>query len=290
MLITVIIPTHNRADLVVRAIAAVLEQQADSFEIIVVDDGSTDDTKAVVTGFGDSRIRYHRLEKQGATAARNVGVAIGRGNYLIFLDSDDQPLPRWLECYADAINTAQAEVICCGCVKRTEGVEGESQQLPKNMGKVFDSQTGLFLAGTFCVSRRVFEAAGGYDATLPAGHHTDLAMRIVPVLKSKEWQISNIFEPLIVIHAHRGEKIRSNHQAVFDGTAQILRTRKELLLRDPRTYANYCAVAGVSAIRLRRYNDARRYFLDAARIRPLRLKHWLQLAMATCPPLARRVW
>ena len=90
--ISVVIPTYNRASLLPRAIRSALAQVTTSDEVIVVDDGSTDDTVAAVRAFGDA-ICYLRTERGGAGAARNRGIAEARGDLVAFLDSDDE----WME-------------------------------------------------------------------------------------------------------------------------------------------------------------------------------------------------
>jgi len=95
--VSVIIPTFERAPLVVRAIASALDQTMDELEVIVVDDGSTDETAAVVGALNDRRIRYFRhLRNRGGGDARNTGIDVARGAYIAFLDSDDSWLPAKL--------------------------------------------------------------------------------------------------------------------------------------------------------------------------------------------------
>lgn len=86
---SVIIPTYNRADFIGKTIASVLNQEFEGFELIIVDDGSTDNTKEVVAKFKDSRISYLKKENAERGAARNFGAKKANGKYLNFLDSDD---------------------------------------------------------------------------------------------------------------------------------------------------------------------------------------------------------
>jgi glycosyltransferase involved in cell wall biosynthesis len=97
--VSVIIPTYNRANLLPRAIKSVLNQTFQDFELIVVDDGSTDNTRKVVEEFqkGDSRVKYFYKENGGPGSARNFGLKNAKGNFVIFLDSDDMFLPYILE-------------------------------------------------------------------------------------------------------------------------------------------------------------------------------------------------
>lgn len=87
--VSIIMPTYNRAHVIGEAIRSVIEQTYGDFEIIVVDDGSTDDTEEYCAGLGESRVRYVRQENRGASTARNRGIAESTGSYLLFLDSDD---------------------------------------------------------------------------------------------------------------------------------------------------------------------------------------------------------
>jgi glycosyltransferase involved in cell wall biosynthesis len=94
--VSVIIPTYNRASMVKEAIESVLEQSYQDFEIIVVDDGSTDNTREIVSGLSE-KIIYLFQENHGVSSARNHGIQQARGKYIAFLDSDDLFLPEKLE-------------------------------------------------------------------------------------------------------------------------------------------------------------------------------------------------
>jgi len=96
--ISVIIPTYNRANFIDVAIKSVLNQSYQDFEIIIVDDGSTDNTEEIVKNFNDFRINYffHKFN-QGISAARNTGIKACQGKYIAFLDSDDEWLPEKLD-------------------------------------------------------------------------------------------------------------------------------------------------------------------------------------------------
>ncbi|RLF83553.1 glycosyl transferase, partial [Thermococci archaeon] len=96
--VSVIIPTYNRANLLKRAIASVLNQTFTDFELIVVDDASPDNTPEVVRSINDGRIRYVRLKKNsGGPVARNTGIRKARGRFIALLDDDDEWLPNRLE-------------------------------------------------------------------------------------------------------------------------------------------------------------------------------------------------
>lgn len=95
--VSVIIPTYNRANFVTKAIDSVLAQTFADYEIIVIDDGSTDNTKEVLDPYR-GKIQYIHQENSGVSAARNAGIRMARGNWVAFLDSDDEWMPEYLEC------------------------------------------------------------------------------------------------------------------------------------------------------------------------------------------------
>ena len=97
--ISVVLPVHNRADVLARAIQSVLDQRLREFELLIVDDGSTDNSVAVARCFNDKRIKLVELgENRGGNVARNIGVRSASAPLIAFLDSDDAYLPEKLEC------------------------------------------------------------------------------------------------------------------------------------------------------------------------------------------------
>src|SRR5688572_27262369 len=97
-LISVVIPTFNRAHLISEAIESVLAQSYPNWELIIVDDGSTDETQSLIRNFSDTRIRYFRIEHSGSFGTvRNFGIQASKGEYIAFLDSDDIWDPMKLE-------------------------------------------------------------------------------------------------------------------------------------------------------------------------------------------------
>src|SRR5262245_51722410 len=105
--VTVVIPVFNRAQAVQRAVASVLAQTCQDFEIIVVDDGSTDSTPAVVAALSDPRLTLIRHERnRGGSAARNTGYRAGSAPFVAFLDSDDEWLPTKLERQLEVFDNA----------------------------------------------------------------------------------------------------------------------------------------------------------------------------------------
>src|SRR6266851_295823 len=110
--LSVVIPTYNRAHLISRALASAIRETKPGDEMIVIDDGSSDNTEAVVKRFDDVRIRYVRQSNQGAGAARNRGAQEASGDLLAYLDSDDEWLPGKI-IVQRRLMTARPEVLFC---------------------------------------------------------------------------------------------------------------------------------------------------------------------------------
>src|SRR5437764_8362427 len=94
--ISVVVPSYNRADLIGKTLRSLQQQEYDQYEIIVIDDGSTDNTEEVVKAIGDQRISYIKKGNAERAAARNFGARIAKGEYVNFFDSDDLALPNHL--------------------------------------------------------------------------------------------------------------------------------------------------------------------------------------------------
>src|ERR1019366_10044964 len=109
--VSVIIPTYNRSGLIARAIKSVLAAMSPGDEVLVIDDGSTDDTAAVVRSFGDA-IRYIRIENSGPGAARNLGIRLAECPLVAFLDSDDEWLPDKMELQRKVMERFPEVVFC----------------------------------------------------------------------------------------------------------------------------------------------------------------------------------
>ena len=188
-LVSVVIPTYNRADLIPRAIASVSSQSYQNFEIIVVDDNSQDDTEKVVREIAnqDSRISYHRHSSNlGGSAARNTGIKQATGKYIAFLDSDDIWLPQKLELQLKAIakNLDPERIVSYTKFKKSSRVFYFPSVLPRRGKK--DNETiadyfwlggGEVLTSTLLVSRSL-AAKHLFKVGLPKHQDLDFVLRL----------------------------------------------------------------------------------------------------------------
>ncbi|MBI3795924.1 MAG: glycosyltransferase family 2 protein [Deltaproteobacteria bacterium] len=178
--VSVIIPTYNRRDFVREAVASVLAQTYRDFELLVIDDGSDDDTAAVVHEFNG--VRYVFQPNRGVSAARNRGVALSTGELLAFLDSDDVWQPDKLK-YQVAFFTARPEARICQTEELwlRHGVRVNPHNKHRKVGgDIFARSLQLCLVSPSAVMlrRELFAQVGGFDETLPACEDYDLWLRI----------------------------------------------------------------------------------------------------------------
>lgn len=183
-LITVITPTHNRRDKVLRAVESVLAQNLTQFEHIVVDDGSTDGTEAALAEVRDPRLIYVGAKWRGANAARNAGIELARAPVVTFLDSDDVYMPHRLERTLTRFDDEPAlEVLISSYVslkgeRATKCVNREAVLNPTMLERALVAQT-IFIAGSAITARRdALLAIGGYDSDITRMQDRELLLRL----------------------------------------------------------------------------------------------------------------
>jgi glycosyltransferase involved in cell wall biosynthesis len=181
-LVSVIIPTYNRAHMVGQAIDSVLAQTYSNFELIVVDDGSQDETRSLLHSYGE-RIRVlHRNQRGGVSAARNCGIRAGAGSLIALLDSDDYWMPEKLARQVDMfmrhphIMIGQTEEIWIRNGMRVN----PKRRHQKKSGLIFEHSLPLCLISPSAVMLRksLIDEVGLFDETLPACEDYDLWLRI----------------------------------------------------------------------------------------------------------------
>jgi glycosyltransferase involved in cell wall biosynthesis len=223
-IVSIILPTYNRAHSLERAIRSVLVQTLSNFELIVVDDGSTDDTAHLVERFGDSRIRLLSLGRNyGAGRARNKGIEAAAAEFVAFLDSDDEWMPRKLELQVArlrATNDPRVTVAYCLEDLYFEATNNKVQsQGGICEGDLFDHLLGgLWLSTSILlVKRSSMVSIGGFDESLPSFQDYDLCLRLA--------QASNYFvavnEPLAVRYCHTDSRISNDPTAALTGFQNI---------------------------------------------------------------------
>jgi glycosyltransferase involved in cell wall biosynthesis len=213
--VSVIVPTYNRASAVQRTVDSVLDQTYEDFEVIVVDDASTDDTVEVVESYDDPRVTLVSHEtNQGGSAARNTGIEAASGTYIAFLDSDDEWLPRKLERQVETLERRDDEWVAAYCGVRmvresdpgpvgqvlehlfsrrrvTEGAEGGEELVRAVLTDDLHTSAG----STLIVRADVVRDIGGFDESFDRFQDSEFLIRVL-----KQGKLAYVNAPLVRRH------------------------------------------------------------------------------------------
>lgn len=183
---SVIIPLYNKENFVAATIDSVLAQSFSDFELIVVDDGSSDNSGQIVQSYTDKRITYIRTENRGVSSARNLGIEKASADYITFLDADDLWKPDFLQEMHDAINQFPDHQVFAAAIEKSNGRRTFPARYSINYTGKYQS-VEYFSASmketAICTScavfhKSVFEKIGNFEVSLPSGQDTDLWIRI----------------------------------------------------------------------------------------------------------------
>ena len=261
--VSVIIPTYNRAHLIKQSVQSVLEQSYQDFEIIIVDDGSTDNTDQVIRDLGKLvNIVYRYQENQGRSKARNTGLRIATGQYITFLDSDDTYLQNKLQVQVEFLDSHPD----IGMVYASSACEDEfgnslgSQYLAFAQGQIYEQiafcSPVTIILPTVMVRREIIEKVGFFDENLNRFEDTDYWRRI-----SRICLIGAIPQVLCRIKTHSGNIVTAQNPVT--------------LVNDVKKYVNKVLDedANNSSAFLRR-GSCRLYFIYGYTINELNNPEW----------------
>lgn len=195
--VSVIIPTYNRLDFLKIAVQSVLEQTYPNFELIIVDDGSTDDTREWITSLSDNRIIYIYKKNSGASAARNTGIDNAKYNYIAFLDSDD----RWVKNKLEKQMKLMLDNPKC-MLSHTEELWYRNGKIlnpklkhKKRAGHIFENSLQLcsISMSTIIAKKTLFEEMGLFDTNLTVCEDYDMWLRV-----TEKYPVCLIDEPLTI--------------------------------------------------------------------------------------------
>lgn len=246
MKVSVVIPTFNRADKIAGAITSVAHQTEPPDEIIIVDDGSTDDTKKVVDSLKMHNLRYIWQPNLGGNAARNAGIGAATHPWIAFHDSDDFWLPHKLETLRKALelqDASGAEVIFSSFILY-DPAKHKASVMPKHIDAngeksiLYEAplmQTNILTANpistqTLLASKQVLEAVGNFDPSLPRFQDWDLAIRLAEAGK-----FIFIPEPLCYV-AISSDSVTRNFKAGVSARRRLLEKHRKLYRSRPSEY------------------------------------------------------
>ncbi|TXH77482.1 MAG: glycosyltransferase family 2 protein [Lysobacteraceae bacterium] len=220
--ISAIIPTYNRRELVQCAIDSALAQTCPVDEIIVVDDGSTDGTEDALAARYGGRIRYHRQQNAGVSAARNAGMRLARGRYIALLDSDDLWLPdktrlqrEWLDAHPDFgmvlcdVERIEADGTPINVFRRRDVLKEDGWALQWLLANP------SLVPASAMFRREVFETSGGFDPSLRTAEDIDFHLRV-----AKTWRIGVVEQSLV--KAMRGHDGLSAESSTYDDYVKVV--------------------------------------------------------------------
>jgi glycosyltransferase involved in cell wall biosynthesis len=262
--ITVVIPVFNRAQAVQRAISSVLAQTYQNFELIVVDDGSTDSIAESVSAFLDRRITLIRHERnRGGGAARNTGIWAGSGPFVAFLDSDDEWLPTKLERQLEVFERSGERLgfVYTGA-ERIFPDGSSSRYIPERRGDLSsalltDNVVGETSLGM--VRRTALDAIGGFDESLPSSQDLDLWLRLC-----ERFEADVVPEALVkVTIRYDTGRISANAHATVSGRELYGQKHRQKLIRGGVLHLFLRASGWWVQRRVRDSRHARRLYLES---------------------------
>jgi len=285
--VSVVIPCYDRPDFLERAVRSALAQTLDDLEVLVIDDGSAKDLKAILDRLGDPRVRYLRSPaREGAPRARNRGIRLARGEWVAFLDDDDEWLPRRLELQLARMRETGATVGYCLVLENKE-TEDRTRLPTDALHEGVDEVLEQLLSGnktqtsTYMIRRDVLEEVGGFDEAMPSAHDADLLFR----LALRGYAFAAVNEVLVHWYEHGREQLTHDPERKLRGFRALVR-------RWGRIYRDRLGSLAFLRWKLKRYRQLdwiyeRGIALDrsggrAARAARRRLRLWL-LRLETIP-------
>jgi len=284
-MVSVILTTYNRAHLVADSIYSVLNQTYNNLELLIVDDGSTDDTQQLINDIYDARIRYFKLPHTGRTAIlKNYAIQQAKGQYLAFIDSDDwwadTKLEKQLQVFlqqpgigfsiTDAITIKDGAVVSSRTYQRAGGIEYASlfNRLKENRFVVYNP--------TLVMRRHCIDKTGGFDESMPFGSDYHFNMRL-----AWHYQAGILYESLLWRRLHNdneSSQIPVENYEGFVQTFEYLYQQKMVskkYLHKAKSHAFY-SIGNI----YRQKQDivtARRNYRQALLYAPLQLKYYWRL-------------
>lgn len=259
--ISIIIPTFNRCETLKRAVASVFEQTFTDFEVIIVDDGSTDQTPVYCSSIDNPQVICRRFEKNlGGNTARNEGVAHSSGELLAFLDDDDCWLPGKLEKQLEEMRTGAVDL--CYTAKNVIYQNATSKRYSylrpryKNLHKSIMRDNFIGSTSTIIIKKRVLEEVGGFDPNLPGLQDYDVYIRLI----RKGYRIKGLPEPLVDYHVVDEKRSISCSLDDFSRASQYL---IEKYHDDPYLHL---LKRGLRVITMKRLIKSRHFLLDSVQL------------------------
>jgi glycosyltransferase involved in cell wall biosynthesis len=281
---SIVIPSFNRAHIINRVIKGILEQSFQDFEILIIDDGSTDTTKNSIKEYSnDIRIKYHYQNNAGVCAARNTGAKLVKGAFLIFLDSDDTVEKSWLQDFHDSLVNQNYDIAYCNITVLKS--DGSTKKI--NAANPYGNNTGkgADMAGSWAIKKELFLKIGMYDTQIKFGENSELRLRLEfekpRVVLVDKYNFNYYTSP------DGGSK---NNQNKMDSILYTLDKHKAHYDKSIRVKKLYLQNAAVAAVRIGQVKKAHELFAMALIDHKKDTKLWLQYFLTLNKYLAKTKW
>lgn len=268
--VSVVIPTYNRAETISRAIDSVLQQTWDDFEIIIVDDGSTDQTEEIVESYSDDRVVYVQFHSnKGANAARNEGVRHASGELVSFLDSDDEFTENHLQRVIGVLSESPSGIggVYTSQVTLENGekrhVDAAKQKLTDPSDVIRNYPANGFSSFTF--RRSVFELVGMLEEELDAFQDREYLIRCLA-----QFDIIPISEVLVKYHTPEG-RISTDSQKKLSALKDIEKLHATKINASGNAYLHY--TRAILHAESKEMKKARHFFIRASMLEIKSLKY-----------------
>lgn len=281
---SIIIPAFNAKATIGRTITSVITQSFDEFEVIVVDDGSTDNTFEVVEAFEDPRIHCLRYDNGGPSRARNQGARVAKGRYLVFLDADDWLNVGYLsEFHSLLANNGNAK-LGLGFI-RWEDPQGKAVRVFRPWKKEREFAHGM--PGSFVISSDLFRELGGYDENLSYSENSDLFLRMITEKKATGMDV--VISEVAGVNKETFDRDKRRHRYLvkkYDSLMYFMQKHKSFFERSTKDYLNFKRTLAICAIQSHRFSEARHFIGDTIRRSPFSIKSYVQFVLCLFPRLA----
>lgn len=282
--VTALITTFNRSAFLKKAIESVLAQTFRDFELIILDNSSTDDTEEVIKGFGDMRIRHIRHEPMNISQARNLGVREARGEYIAFLDDDDEWLPckveKQIEVFKRKGEGMGAALVYGGFVR----IDSEGREIgahtPTLRGMIlkellFQNDPFTGSASNPMLKKSVVESLGFYNEDVPTGEDWELYLRL-----AEKYPIDYTIEPVVKIRDHEGPRLGDRLKDAARLEMLIMKRYGYIFEKEKRLKSLYLQKIGGKFVRVGDLQTGRKYIAEAIKADPSNRKAYVQYMLS----------
>ena len=279
--ISIVLPTYNRGTLIIRAIRSILYQTLGDFELIIIDDGSTDNTKILIDEFikKDDRIKYIYQDNKGEAAARNKGLENAKGEFIAFIDSDDEWLPDKLEKQVELFfHSTYKNLGFVGCygfiVKDNEPIEGY-YKLPNYRGNILEKilESCFILSPNSILVKKEAILDKKFDENIKVGPDWDMWIQI-----AQEYSFDFVPEPLFKYYVHSNNISKTtNNPKIIKDQEYILKKHENLYQKHRRSYSIRLRQLGTLYLLAGEKKEASKYLIKSIKACPLQIRNYLHL-------------